>query len=354
MLNDCHSGACGGHLSGLATAQRILRAGYFWPSLFKDCVEAVKRCHPCQIFTRKMRAHPAPLFPVVTVGPFTKWGIDFTTCNPPSAANHKYIIVAVDYFTKWAEAMPTYKNDSDTTALFLFNQVISRFGVPREIVTDHGSHFQNQLMSELASKLGFRQEHSSPYYPQANGQVEAVNKTLKKILQRTIDKNRSNWHVMLYSALWAYRTSVKTATGFTPFQLVYGMESIFPIEYEIPSLKLAEELLPETSGLEERLLHLEHLDEQRRDAATMNEAHKKRVKTQYDKSVRPQIFSEGDLVLVYDQDKDTLGAGKFKPMWYGPFIVKRVLEKGSYELVDFEGNKLEEPRNGLYLKKYFA
>ena len=121
VLNDCHSGACGGHLSGLATAQRFLRAGYFWPSLFKDCVEAVKRCHPCQIFTRKMRAHPAPLFPVVTIGPFTKWGIDFTTCNPPSAANQKYIIVPVYYFTKWVEEMPTYKNDSDTAALVLFN-----------------------------------------------------------------------------------------------------------------------------------------------------------------------------------------------------------------------------------------
>ena len=170
-----------------------------------------------------------------------------------------------------------------------------------------------------------------------------MNKTLKTILKTTIEKNWSNWHIMLYSALWAYRTSVKTATGFTPFQLVYGMESIFPIECEILSLKLAVELLPETSGLEERLLHLEHLDEQRRDAAMMNEAHKKRVRAQYDKSVRPRIFSEGDLVLVYDQDKDALGVGKFKPMWYGPFVVKRVLEKGSYELVDFEGNKLAEP-----------
>eukprot|EP00253_Pinus_taeda_P019939 PITA_19939 len=190
-----------------------------------------------------MRAHPAPLFPIVTVSPFTKWGIDFTSCNPPSAGNHKYIIVAVDYFTKWVEAMPTYKNDSDTAALFLFNQ--------------------------------------------ANGQVEAANKILNTILQQTIDKNQSNWHVMLYSALWAYRTSVKIATSFTPFQLVYGMESIFPIECETPSLKLAVELLPETSSLEERLLHLEHLDQQRQDAATMNEAHKKRVKTQYDKSVHP-------------------------------------------------------------------
>eukprot|EP00253_Pinus_taeda_P006880 PITA_06880 len=354
VLNECHSGACGGHLSGLATAQRILRGGYFWPSLFKYCVEAVKRYHPCQVYTRKMRAHPAPLFPVVTVGPFTKWGIDFTTCHPPSPANHKYIIVVVDYFTKWAEAMPTYKNDSEIAELFLFNQIISRFGIPREIFTNHGSHFQNQLMSASALKLGFRQEHSSPYYPQANGQVEAVNKTLKTILQRKIDKNRSNWHLMLYPDLWAYRTSVKTATGFTPFHLVYGLESIFPVECEIPSLKLDIELLPETSRLEECLLHLEHLDEQLRDAATVNEAHKKRVKTQYDKAVHPRVFFEGDLVLVYDQDKDTLGAGKFKPMWYVPFIIKRFLTKGSYELIDFEGNKLAEPRNGLYLKKYFA
>ena len=79
---------------------------------------------------------------------------------------------------------------------------------------------------------------------------------------------------MLYPALWAYKTSVKTATGFTPFQLVHGLGYVFPIECEIPSLKLAVELLPDTSSLAERLLHLEHLDEQRRDAATMNEAHK--------------------------------------------------------------------------------
>ena len=104
---------------------------------------------------------------------------------------------------------------------------------------------------------------------------------------------------MLYPALWAYRTSVKTATGFTPFQLVQGVESVFPIECEIPSLKLAVELLPNTSSLAEWLLHLEHLDEQRRDATTMNEVHKNRVKVQYDKAVKPRVFSEGDLVLVY-------------------------------------------------------
>jgi len=109
VLNDFHSGACGGHLSGLATTQKILRARYYWPTIFKECMNAVKKCHPCQVFMKKMRAHPTPLFPFIIVGPFSRWGIDFMTCTPASAGGHKYIIVAVDYFTKWVEAMPMIK-----------------------------------------------------------------------------------------------------------------------------------------------------------------------------------------------------------------------------------------------------
>ena len=127
-----------------------------------------------------------------------------------------------------------------------------------------------------------------------------------------------------------------------------------PIKCQIPSLKLAVQLLPDTSPLEEWLVHLEQLDEQRRDAALANEAHKHKVKCQYDRSVHPWIFSEGDLALVYNQDKDLLGAGKFKPMWFKPFIIKEVLKKGVYRLVYFEGNALAKPRNGLYLKKYYS
>ena len=98
------------------------------------------------------------------------------TCNPTSAGGHKYIIVAVDYFMKWAKAMPTFKFGGETVAFFVFNQIIAQFGIPKVIVTDHGSHFQNSMMTELTTMLGFRQEHSSSFYPQANGQVEVVNK----------------------------------------------------------------------------------------------------------------------------------------------------------------------------------
>eukprot|EP00253_Pinus_taeda_P022601 PITA_22601 len=354
VLNDCHSGACGGHMSGYTTTQKILCAGYFWPSIFKDCILVVRSCHECQIYQRKMRAPAAPLHPIVTVRPFAKWGIDYVTCNPRSARGHGYIIVAVDYFTKWAEAMPTLSEDGHTVAQFLFNHVISRFGVPQAIITDHGKHFRNRMMVELTTQLGLRHDSSSPYYPQANGQVEDVNKVLVTMLQRTVGMHKSNWHLMLFSTLWACWTSVKDATGFTPFQLVYGLEATLPIECEIPSLKLAVELLPETTPAEERLLYLERLDETRRLASLAIKAQNKRVKTHFDNSVNPRSFTEGDLVLLYDQASDKLGVGKLEPMWHGPYIVKRVLQKGAYELIDYEGNPLDRPRNGLYLKKYYA
>lgn len=119
-------------------------------------------------------------------------------------------------------------------------------------------------------------------------------------------------------------------------------------------MKLDIELLPNTLELKKRLVYLEQLDETCKYAPTPNDVHKRRIKDQYDKSIKPRIFSKGDLVMVYDQKNDTLGAKKFVSMWLGPYIVKHMLGKGTYELVDYEGNALKEPRNRLYLKRYYA
>ena len=149
-------------------------------------------------------------------------------------------------------------------------------------------------------------------------------------------------------------TTVKFSTGFTPFQLVYGMEATLPIECEIPSLKLVMELYPNITIGEERFLYLNKLDETRHDSSLANEAHKQRMKVQYDRIVQPYSFNEGDLVLISDQNHVKLGARKFESMRNGPYIVSCVLEKGAYELVDYDEIPLEEPQNGLYLKSYYA
>jgi hypothetical protein len=136
-------------MSGYATTQKILCTSYFFPSFFNDCITTIQKCHAYQTYNQKIRSHPAPLHPVVSVGPFAKWGIDFMTCHPHSVEGHGYIIIAVDYFTKWAEAMPTFDNTGKTAALFIFNHVIAHFGISKAIVTDHGSHFRNFMMSKL-------------------------------------------------------------------------------------------------------------------------------------------------------------------------------------------------------------
>ena len=110
------------------------------------------------------------------------------------------------------------------------------------------------MMTELTDQLGLRHDSSTPHYLQANGLVEAINKVLVTMIRRIIGIHKTNWHSMLFLALWAYQNSVKTSTGFTPFQLVCGLEVVLPIECEIPSLKLAIELLPTTSEKEKRFL----------------------------------------------------------------------------------------------------
>ena len=133
-----------------------------------------------------------------------------------------------------------------------------------------------------------------------------------------------------------------------------SLEATLPIECEIPSLKIVVELLPNTTIDKERFLYLNKLDETRHDVALANEPHKRRMKIQYDRTVQPPSFNEGYLVLTYDQKHDKLRAGKFESMWHGTYIVNRVLEKGAYELVDYDGITLGEPQNGLYLKRYYA
>lgn len=134
--------------------------------------------------------------------------------------------------------------------------------------------------------------------------------------------------------------------------MVWNQYSLWNVK--IPSLKLVIKFLLDTSNLDKYLIHFDHIDEKCRDAPKINEAHKERVKGQYYKVVRPRVFFEGYPILRYEKDKYALGEGKFKPMWYGPFSVKKVLKMGAYELAYFDRNELSNPRNGLYLKKYYA
>jgi len=157
----------------------------------------------------------------------------------PYSRGHKFAIIAIKYTTKWAESIPIKSITQGKIIAFLIEYIITRFGVPKRLIMDNGPNLKGKDMQAFCKKFHITQTFSSVYYPQGNGQVEATNKILKSILSKTWDKYKRDWHEQLPYALFSYRTYVRIATGATPFSLVYGDEAIFPLELEIPSLKIS-------------------------------------------------------------------------------------------------------------------
>ncbi|GKE34721.1 reverse transcriptase domain-containing protein [Tanacetum coccineum] len=213
ILMACHNGPTGGHHSANYTARKVFDSGFFWPTIYKDAINLVKHCDACQRQGKISQRDEMPQNAIQVCEIFDLWGIDFMGPFPSSRGN-KYILVAVDYLSKWVEAKALPTNDARVVCKFLKN-LFARFGTPRAIISDRGTH-----------------RLSTPYHPQTSGQVEVSNRGIKRILERTIGENRASWSDKLDDALWAFRTAYKTPIGCTPYRLVYGKACHLPIELE--------------------------------------------------------------------------------------------------------------------------
>nr|GEV71423.1 reverse transcriptase domain-containing protein [Tanacetum cinerariifolium] len=161
---------------------------------------------------------------------FDVWGIDFMGLFPSSRGN-RYILVAVDYLSKWVEAKALPTNDARVVVKFL-KSLFDRFGTPRSIISDRGTHFFNDKFAKVMSKYRVTHRLDTAYHPQTSGQVEVMNRGLKRILERTVRENHASWSDKLEDALWDFRTAYKTHIGCTPYKLVYGKSCHVPIELE--------------------------------------------------------------------------------------------------------------------------
>ncbi|PKI61268.1 hypothetical protein CRG98_018332 [Punica granatum] len=166
--------------------------------------------------------------------PFSMWGMDVIgPINPKASNGHMFILVAIDYITKWIEAITLASVTAKAVARFLRRDVIAQYGVPATIITDNTKSLNNKVIDELCAQFKIQLRNSTPA-------VEAANKNIKKIIEK-MTVNYKDWHEMLPYALLAYRTSIRTSTGATPYSLVYGMEAVLPIEVEIPSMRILAE-----------------------------------------------------------------------------------------------------------------
>ena len=178
VLERCHASPYGGHHGGERTAQKILQSGFFWPSIFKDAHAFVKSCDQCQRMGTIVKRHEIPLNNILKVEVFDVWGIDFMGPFPKSNGN-LYILVAVDYVSKWVEAAALPTNESKVVVKFLQKHIFTSFGTPRAIISDGGSHFINYWVKSVLAKYGVRHKVLTAYHPQTSGQVEVSNRKIK-------------------------------------------------------------------------------------------------------------------------------------------------------------------------------
>ena len=193
-MHQFHSSICGGHHYWKTTTHKILKVGYYWPTLFSDVFSFVKSCDKCQRFEGKQQLKSLPLKPIHASGPFQQRGLDFIgEIIPHYSDQHRWILIATDYFTKWIEAIPTRKADHHVVMRFLTENIFTRFGCPHKLVTDNVATFRAKELVDMCDSMGIKLVHSTSYYPQGNDLVESSNKSLIRIIKKLLEDNKKNW-----------------------------------------------------------------------------------------------------------------------------------------------------------------
>src|ERR1043165_4516025 len=322
------------HQSKDAVTEQI-RKRYIWDGMYKDVEEYVKTCYECQMRGGPKKNNPIRMIPPMDL--FQKWGIDIVGPLPTTEDGNRYIVVAMDYFSRWPEARPLRHANATSVATFIYKEIICRYGPPKVIQSDQGTHFVNQVIEQLTERFRIRHSLSSAYHPQSNGLVERFNRTLCEGIAKVAD-TVLDWDTLIQPVLFAYRTKKLRITNATPYELVYGVQHNLPMDDQDDMTYMGRIL-----DIMEGVLQL------RTNAKrAMRKAQKKIEEKFQEKGTQ---FQKGDLVLYFKKAEAMRHETKLENKWKEPYTVTQVLNKGAYKIF-IDGRELPKTVNGNLLKKY--
>ncbi|GJU75350.1 reverse transcriptase domain-containing protein [Tanacetum coccineum] len=265
VLREIHEGSCSMHSGPRSVVAKTIRIGYYWPTMNMDARKLIRECNDCQVHCPVPRNPQQNLSPITSPWPFYKWGIDIAGPFPEGPGKVKFLIVAVNYFTKWIEAKPVATITGNQVKKSVWDNIVCRFGLPREIVSDNGKQFRDNPLKDWCEKLCICQCFASVKHPQTNGLVERANRTLGEGIKARLDERSKDWIEELSHVLWSHHTMIKSSNGETPFSLTYGTEAVIPAEIGMPILWTME--VDPTKNDEALEINLDLIEEKREQAA---------------------------------------------------------------------------------------
>ncbi|XP_071718358.1 uncharacterized protein [Rutidosis leptorrhynchoides] len=294
IIREVHEGMCALHSGHKIVVSKIMRLGYYWPSLYKDAAEVIRKYQSSQLYAPVSKAPRHPMIPVASPWPFNKWAIDIVGPFPAGPGGVKFLVVAIDYFTKWVEAKPLKTILGKQIRNFVWESIVCLFRIPNEIVSDNGIQFEGNPFSDWCQELNIKQTFTSVAHPQANGQCEVTNWDIVLGIKARLGLCRRGWIDELPNVLWPHRTTPKGATNETPFRLVYGSEAVIPTKINVPTMRIAS--FDESSNSEELRENINLVEECREMAAIKEAINKQKIVSCYNKRVQPLSFQLDDLV----------------------------------------------------------